>query len=272
MIPITYYDYLTGQITGQGQVQQSVLAALALEEGTAAIAGSFNADTHYIFEGRAKPRLIMPDIQITASGLRFVSMPPAGTQIEVTSELYNVTTPVTNVEVNLALDGFATIKVTPPWPYMSFEAGVDFVSNPDATGQIISPDLGFVKGYYSDALYLKADQMVHTLLGSPSDSTRRRWLIKRALYDKHISGNLSAADDAALNADVRYSGKSVADHLLEIDSKINRENIITLLADGLREEGLYRINAAVSVAQIIEAVAWATAESEAAAGEVANGT
>ncbi len=268
MIDFTVYDGPTGRILRVGQSQPSTLHHQALGDSEAMIFGVFDADTHYISQGRARMRPVLPAITLNGQGWEFDGLPPEGTAAQVQSLFIDGTFDIDARTVALAVPEPAQVQITAPWPYQDVQIELDGTPQaPVADAQIIGPDLDRMKDHFGAELYRQADALMLSMLGNPDENTQKRWLVKRAIFDKFEAGNLSESDRAALAEEVRYSGETVEDHLTVIGKKVAFQNWVTFRSDGLRAEAENRLDGATIAEEALAAITWAETESANAVAE-----
>ncbi|WP_420013913.1 hypothetical protein [Tateyamaria sp.] len=162
----------------------------------------------------------------------------------------------------------AQVQIKAPWPYQEINFELDGSAGDTSEGaQIIPPELDRMKVYFQSAIYEQADTLSLQILGNPSENTQKRWLVKRALFDKFEAGKLSDTDRTALAEEVRYSDETVEERLAVIGQKIAFQNWVTFRADGLRYEAEKRLAQAITPQNVLDAVAWAETESTKAVTE-----
>jgi hypothetical protein len=261
MLHFTVYDNQTGKILRHGQTQSKLVDTLLKSRGESLLIGEYDGAVYYVDRGRAFERPALPDITVTETGLTFAEMPPDGTTITVRSRFIDDVFEVTGQEVSFAVADSLNLSIHPPFPAIGVD--LDIACNGGVGGdgaQIITPDLGAMKEYFAKAVPERAEELTMQLLDNPSESTQKRWLLKRAIFDRFEAGNLSEADRAALAEEVRYSGATVEEHLAVIGAKIGFQNWVTFRLDGLRSEAEARLNAADTPEAVVAIIAWAEAE------------
>lgn len=268
MIDLTIYHAPTGRIDRVVQSPANAIQHQALADDEAMIFGAFDAETAYVHQGRARNRPALSVIRVDGQGWDFDGVPPEGTVALISSRFIDGEIDLDSQSVVLAVPELAQVQVKAPWPYreLAFELDGSAGTTPEGA-QIIPPELGRMKAYFQAAIYEQADALSLQMLGNPSENTQKRWLVKRALFDKFEAGNLSGTDRTALAEEVRYSDETVEEHLAVIGQKIAFQNWVTFRADGLRYEAENRLAQAVTPQDVLGAVAWAEDESAKAVAE-----
>ncbi|WP_273281084.1 hypothetical protein [Pseudooceanicola atlanticus] len=262
-IPYTIFDNDTGQILRTGTTQKEALRDLLQTPAERAILGQSNPRTDYVADGKVTTRPTMQASLLPGGAWVLDQAPPAGTKAQIDSLYFAGEIEVTARAMALETPQACRVRIAPPWPWKDLEFTTPKGPREAPAGaQIIRDDAERMRRAVAADLYRIADDMVAEALGHPDDKTRARWLLKRTLHDKARAGTLTAADQAALAEEVRFSGVAIEDHLDAIGAKIDRENQITLRADGLRSEAERRLDKATTSAGIRAVIAWVEAQTE----------
>jgi len=241
--------------------------------GETTFPGAYSADTHYFKDGVPTRRPVLPWVDpLGGQGFSQYETMPTDLEGKITifidSPIYEGEYVLSSPVVALLVPVRVTLRLTAPFPYLPMEIYLDGTPGEiPADAQIIQPDLEKMKAHFVDKMYLRSDDLTSEMLGNPSDTTRARWKLKRAILDRHLAGTLTDADKDALAYDVRYEEKTVEEHLDEIANKADSETRITMLADGVRSEAARRIEKAETPADVMQAIEWAEIEANKAVAE-----
>lgn len=268
MIKYTVYNGATGLILRSGEAQASTLSHLATGPNEAVTFGEYDPETHFFKNGQPALRPIIPQADVTDTGLSFVGDIPSGATISVSSDFVDFEAEITSNEIFFPVPEAFKVSISGPWPLSGYEMDIHPKGGDAPEGSmVVPPSVEAMQSYFLPALYAKGEELVTAMLGSPDESTRRRWLLKRSIFDRSLAGTLTDGDRAALAEGVRYTGGTIEDELADIGEKVAFENWVTFRADGVREESSRQVAEAKDAATVLAAIAWAEIESGKAVAE-----
>ncbi len=268
MIKYTVYNGVTGEIIRSGEAQPTTLPHQATGPDEAVTFGEYDPETYYFRNGQPTLRPIVPQATLETFGLSFVENIPDGATLKVRSTFVETEVSLTANVVAFAVPEDFTIEVAAPWPWAGYDLTFQTTETviPDGA-MVVEPDLARMQDHFMALLYQRGEDLVTAMLGNPDEATRRRWLLKRTIFDRSLAGTLTDADRAALAEGVRYTSETIEDELAAIGAKVGFETWVTFRADGVRDEAHNRVEIAKTPTEVLTAIAWAETESAAAVAE-----
>ncbi|MEY8099720.1 hypothetical protein AB9F29_20325 [Falsihalocynthiibacter sp. S25ZX9] len=273
-IRYTIYDIGTGQSLEVGETQADAISIMManLPANHAMIPLEYGDEDWYFVNGKPVPRPAPPDLAMRWFGVVLPDVDALNPlELEIKSTYVNGSFNVTAPRVVFAQPGIYEVTLKQAWPLRSVTVTLEVTAVPEGIslpeGFVITPDINDFRATFITALYGESEAVARAVLGNPDDTTRQRWLLKRAIYDRALAGTLSASDQVALEQAVKYSGTSTADELALIGQKVAFENWVVMRTEGIRQEAERRMLAAATCDDVLQAVDWAYAESATAVAE-----